>query len=154
MLRKEDITYPISFVSFGVGTFTFTSENEGYLTGIREGGRREVGRSVGEFIAKTNKYNPENNPATDYSYLMMSMSVENKSGECKAEDMPIGATLTGVMLDDESWEELRITPRRIEVDLDVITFLLHTHYSPNTKQSRFAGEVSMNRDAMIRWEKS
>lgn len=154
MLMKSDITYPISFVSFGVGTFTFTNEKGGYMVGVRGYEQHGIECKVEEFIAKANRSNPENNPSIDYSYTMPGEKVDSKSGECKAECMPIGATLTGVKLDDESWAELRITPRRIEVDSDVITFLLHTHYSPNTKQSRFAGEVSMKRDAMIRWEKA
>ena len=154
MLRKEDITYPISFVSVGVGTFTFTSEKGGYMVGARSYEQREIECKVDEFISKANRHNPDNNPKTDYSYTMPGINSESKSGECKAEDMPIGSVLTGVQMDDESWVALRITPRRIEVDSEVITFLLHTHYSPNTKQSRFAGEVSMKRDAMIRWEKA
>ena len=154
MLRKEDITYPISFVSFGVGTFTFTNENGGYMVGGSGYEQREIECMVGEFIEKANKHNPDNDPKRDYNYTMPGAVAEVKSCECRAEDMPIGSTLTGVRMDDGDWAELRITPRRIEVDSEVITFLLHTHYSPNTKQSRFAGEVSMKRDAIIRWEKA
>lgn len=142
----NNMKFPVSFVSNGNDTVTFTSP----VNAVWKKKGEKCGLDLGYFLTKNQNHNPANVTTLDYFMFWP----EAKSGECKAEDMPIGAALTGLMLDDESWAELRITPRRIEVDSDVITFLLHTHYSPNTKQSRFAGKVSMNRDAMIRWEKA
>lgn len=142
----NNMRFPVSFVSFGNDTVTYTSPTDATWN---DGGK-SCNVNIKHFINSNRELNPANVPDCDYFMYWP----DDEPKECKAEDMPIGATLTGVKMDDESWAELRITPRRIEVDLDVITFLLHTHYSPNTKQSRFAGEVSMNRDAMIRWEKS
>lgn len=164
MLNRKDIKYPITFISHGVGEFRFLAPNVCYK------GDEKSHQGIGHFIKQHNTWNPRNNPGGDYEYfygnrygddveaVIKSATANRESltaagGMCKVEDMPLGAKLTAVQLDDETWLEMTITPKRIEVDSEVVTFLLHSHYDPKNKKVRFAGEVSMMRGAMIRWSK-
>lgn len=162
MLNRKDIKYPITFISKGVGEFRFLAPNVCYKGGVKST------QGIGHFIGCHNEHNPNNNPGGDYEYyygnrdgddvglVILSASIKiapASGGECKVEDMPLGAKLTAVQLDDETWLEMTITPKRIEVDSEVVTFLLHSHYDPKNKKVRFAGEVSMMRGAMIKWSK-
>lgn len=147
MITKNDIHYPICFVSHGVGTFTQQSEFAGFVTD-RDGNVRDYdNQTVVHFINQHNTHNPTNKVERDYYYFYPEES--QGVGECPVEDMPLGARLTGVRQEDGVWIGLSVQPKRIEVDGETVTFLLHQHY----KRAAFAGEVSMKRRTMIRWSK-
>lgn len=65
------------------------------------------------------------------------------------EDMPLGATLKGVQLDDGVWFEVTAKPKTIEIHDDVVILLLH--YG-GTKNLTVAGEISINRGTMVKWK--
>lgn len=169
MLNEQDIVYPITFVSNGVGRFTFTSR----YCGVKEGVGKYNG-SVMHFVEQHNLRNPSNNPAKDYFYYnkdsirsghrsltgstyAAGMIILNASdnaraaaksgGICKVEQMPLGAKLTGVRMESGEWTDILVKPVRIEVDGETVTFLLHHSF----KSKGFAGEVSMKRGTTIKW---
>lgn len=169
MLKEQDIVYPITFISNGVGCFTFTSR----YCGVKEGEGKYNG-SVMYFIKQHSIHNPSNNPAKDYFYynkdsmrsghrsltgsmyaagMIIHNAAYNASasatsgGICKVEQMPLGAKLTGVRMESGEWVDILVNPARIEVDGETITFLLHHSF----KNKGFAGEVSMKRGTTIKW---
>ncbi|ATN93830.1 hypothetical protein [Escherichia phage SRT8] len=169
MLKEQDIIYPITFISNGVGRFTFTSR----YCGVKEGEGKYNG-SVMHFVEQHNLRNPHNNPAKDYFYynkdsmrsdarslngqmyaagMIIHNAADNASaaatsgGICKIEQMPLGAKLTGVRMESGGWVDILVNPVRIEVDGETITFLLHHSF----KNKVFAGEVSMKRGTTIKW---
>lgn len=169
MLKEQDIVYPITFISNGVGRFTFTSRH----CGVKEGEGKYNG-SVMHFVEQHNLRNPSNNPTKDYFYYnkdsirsghclltgstyAAGMIIHNASdnasaaatsgGICKVEQMPLGAKLTGVRMESGEWTDILVKPVRIEVDGETVTFLLHHSF----KSKGFAGEVSMKRGTTIKW---
>lgn len=161
MLKIQNITYPITFISNGVGRFTFSSR----YCGLKNGGVAYRG-SVDHFVQQHNHHNPENSPSKDYFFynkeyarpligLMNIGNVEMRSGAtttttcgvCKVEQMPLGAKLKGVLMESGEWVDILVKPVRIEVDGDTITFLLHHTF----KSGGFSGEVSMKRGTTIKW---
>lgn len=65
------------------------------------------------------------------------------------EDMPIGATLKGVQLDDGVWFEVTAKPKTIEIHDDVVILLLH---HGGYKNRTVAGEISIKRGMMVKWK--
>lgn len=163
MLDIKEITYPITFVSAGVGEFTFTSKTECTDPhGIKCAG------NISHFIKQHNIWNPDNDDERDYHFyhvkfggkcavasgtihigdaVMRTGATETTSGICKIEQMPIGAKLIGAQKESGEWVGLDVKPVRIEVDDETITFLLHQPF----RKGEFAGEVSMKRGTVIKW---
>lgn len=153
MLNIDNVVYPITFNSYGVGEFTFTSRNNGVKKDY-QGRSVKYNGTVDHFIEMNNKFNPNNSYAKDYHYKMASKREDNdmldalhylniKPGQvnlngavftasvgakdydyiCKVENMPVGAMLLGVQRENGELDELKFKPRSIEVHDDVICLL-------------------------------
>lgn len=143
MLNIDNVVYPITFNSYGVGEFTFTSRNNG-VKKYYHGRSVKYNGTIDHFIEMNNRFNPNNNPAMDYNYKMASKREDNdlldalhylniKHGQvnlngavftvsvgskdydyiCKVENMPVGAILLGFQRENGEWDDLKFKPRRI-----------------------------------------
>lgn len=183
MLKVDEIIYPITFDSYGVGKFKFTSRNNGVKTDLL-GREVKYNGSVDHFVAQNNRFNPNNSPAKDYYYTM----TENKehsdtidsigyffanAGEarfhgdtftasigakdydyiCDVELMPVGAILVGIQRECGEWDELKFKPRRIEVHDDTITLL--SGYAGGYKTgNNYSGEINIKRSTKVKIKNS
>lgn len=167
MLKLECINFPITFKSNGNGEITFNTKDNGVWDDD------EVSTiGVDHFIKQHNIKNPSNSSKKDYYYYSMvnEQNAHNESNDCKAgresshsskteikpmiqyaqiENMPIGATLKGVQLDAESWLEITIEPKVMEMCDDVVTLTSHHSSIGNKTENR---GISIKRGTLVRYE--
>lgn len=167
MLKLECINFPITFNSNGSGEITFTTKDNGVW-----GDDKVSTIGLDHFIERHNIKNPENSRKKDYYYYSMGneQNTHNESNDCKSgrelshpsrpeikpmiqcaqiENMPIGATLKGVQLDVESWLEITIEPKSIEVCDDVVTLTLHHGSIDNKTENR---GIIIKRGTLVRYD--
>ena len=166
MLKLEHVNFPITFNSHGNGEITFYTKDNGVW------GDGEVAIIyLDHFIKQHNKKNPNNSRKKDYYYYSMGneQNTHNESNSCKSvrkfshssrleikpmiqcaqiENMPIGATLRGVRLDTESWLEITIEPKSIEVYDNVVT--LTSHHGSIGNKTENSG-ISIKRGTLVRY---
>lgn len=143
MLKLDHVNFPITFNIHGNGEITFYTKDNGVWF---DGEVSNIG--LGHFIKQHNINNPDNSSKKDYYYY--SMGNEQNTYKCtQIENMPIGATLKGVQLDIESWLEITIKPKSIEVYDDVVTLTLH-HGSIGNKTEN--SRISISRGTLVRYE--
>lgn len=147
MLKLEHVNFPITFNSRGNGEITFNTKDYGLW------GDGEVSTiQLDHFIKQHNKKNPNNSRKKDYYYYSMSneQNTHNTSIQyAPIENMPIGATLKGVQLDVESWLEITMEPKSIEVCEDVVKLTLHHGTIGNKTENR---EISIKRGTLVRYD--
>lgn len=181
MLKVDEIIYPITFDSYGVGKFKFTSRNNGVETDIH-GREVKYNGSVDHFVDQNNRFNPDNSPAKDYYYTMAekrenddildalhylnvkpgqvfvngaiftaSIGAKDYDYICNIEDMPLGATLLAIQNDDE-FEAITFTAKRVEIYDDVITLL--SGYAGGSMPKRtqtYAAELNIKRGTLVKY---
>lgn len=177
MLKVDEIIYPITFDSYGVGKFKFTSRSNGFKTDLL-GREVKYNGSVDHFVAQNNRFNPNNSPAKDYYYTMAEKKENNpggyffaKNGEmiignayissgiisttsetiCKIEDVPIGATIKGIKRNAEGWDDVTFTPRRIEIHDDMITLLSGYAGGYSKDGNNYALEINIKRGTKVKY---
>ena len=147
MLKLEHVNFPITFNSHGNGEITFNTKDYGLW------GDGEVSTiDLDHFIKQHNIKNPNNSRKKDYYYYSMSneQNTHNTSIQyAPIENMPIGATLKGVQLDVESWLEITIEPKLIEVCEGVVKLTLHHGTIGNKAENR---EISIKRGTLVRYD--
>lgn len=167
MLKLENINFPITLRIHANGEITFNGKNNGVW------GNGEVSAiDLAHFIEQHNIKNPENSREKDYYYYSMGseQNTHNASNDCRSvleslhsskteinpmikyaqiENMPICATLKGVQLDFESWLEITIEPKSIEVFDDVVTLTLHHGSIGNKTENR---GIRIKRGTLVRYE--
>lgn len=179
MLKVDEIIYPITFNSYGVGKFKFTSRNNGFKTDLI-GRQVKYNGSVDHFVAQNNRFNPNNSPAKDYYYIMAEKKDHNdtidsigyffdKTGAesfftastvakdydyiCNVENMPVGAALLGIQRENGEWDELKFKPRSIEVHDDIICLL--SGYSGGYKSgNNYGAEINIKRGTNVKIKNS
>lgn len=183
MLKVDEIIYPITFDSYGVGKFKFTSRNNGVKTDIH-GREVKYNGSVDHFAEQNNRFNPNNSPAKDYYYTMAEKRENNdildalhylnvKPGQvfvngatftasigakdydyiCDVELMPVGAILVGIQRECGEWDDLKFKPRRIEVHDDTIT-LLSGYAGGYQTGNNYSGEINIKRGTKVKIKNS
>lgn len=167
MLKLQHVNFPITFNSYGNGEITFNTKDNVVW------GDGEVSTiDMDHFIEQHNIKNPKNSREKDYYYYSMGneQNTNNSSNDFKAgrgfshsskpeikpmiqrsqiENMPIGATLKGVQLDAESWLEIDIEPKAIEVCNGVVKLTSHHCSISNKTESR---GISIKRGTLVRYE--
>ena len=147
MLKLEHVNFPITFNSHGNGEITFNTKDYG----LWEDG--EVSTiDLDHFIKQHNIKNPNNSRKKDYYYYSISneQNTHNTSIQyAPIENMPIGATLKGVQLDVESWLEITIEPKSIEVCEDVVKLTSHHGTIGNKTENR---GISIKRGTLVRYD--
>lgn len=147
MLKLELINFPITFNSYGNGEITFNRKDSGVW---EDGGVSII--DLHHFIEQHNTNNPNNSREKDYYYYSMGSEQNTHNASIQyapIENMPIGATLKGVQLDAESWLEITIEPKSIEVCEGVVKLTLH-HDSIGNKTENSG--ISINRGTLIRYD--
>lgn len=147
MLKLERVNFPITFNSHGNGEITFNTKDNG----VWEDGEFST-IELHHFIEQHNINNPNNSPEKDYYYYSMGSEQNAHSTSIQyapIENMPIGATLKGVQLDVESWLEITIEPKSIEVCEDVVKLTLHHGIIGNKTENR---GISIKRGTLVRYD--
>lgn len=164
MLKVDEIIYPITFDSYGVGKFKFTSRNNGVKTDLL-GREVKYNGSVDHFVAQNNRFNPNNSPAKDYYYTMTGevrfygdtftalIGAKDYDYICDVELMPVGAILVGIQRECGEWDELKFKPRRIEVHDDTIT-LLSGYAGGYQTGNNYSGEINIKRGTKVKIKNS
>ncbi|ATN94135.1 hypothetical protein HOS16_gp57 [Shigella phage vB_SflS-ISF001] len=166
MLKREEVIFPIKFISMGCGVITFTSDDKGTCA------TDEVSQLMLEsFIARHNGVNKENSPDKDYYYNMSvnqntyslydSWKIEGsifKAGKLEIkpslqctqiENVPLSATQKGVQINSHSWIETTATPKTIEVHDHIIRILLlHGGF----KNKTVSGVISTTRGTLVPYQ--
>lgn len=183
MLKVDEIIYPITFDSYGVGKFKFTSRNNGFKTDLL-GRKVKYNGSVDHFVDQNNRFNPNNIPAKDYYYTMAEKKDHNDTIDsigylfantaaarfncstftasinakdydyiCDVELMPVGAILVGIQRECGEWDDLKLKPRRIEVHDDAICLL--SGYSGCYKSGKnYGAEINIKRGTKVKIKNS
>lgn len=183
MLKVDEIIYPITFDSYGVGKFKFTSRKNGFKTDLL-GRQVKYNGSVDNFVVQNNRFNPNNSPAKDYYYTMAEKKDHNDTIDsigylfantaaarfncstftasiiakdydyiCDVELMPVGAILVGIQRECGEWDDMKFKPRSIEVHDDTIT-LLSGYAGGYQTGNNYSGEINIKRGTKVKIKNS
>lgn len=93
------------------------------------------------------------NGALIYDGAMFTASTAKLSCDmiCKIEDMPVGATLLAIKRNAEGWDDVRFTPRRIEIHDDTITLLSGYAGGYSKSGNNYALETNIKRGTKVKY---